>query len=169
MASIHTLALAGAAIAGALSPLAVKAATETPAAGAAAPDFVLKSTDGHNLRLSEYQGDVVVLAFWASWCGSCRATLTDLNAIATGPDSDRPVVLGVSLDGNDGRAASIAQSLGLRFPTLLDSHQAVGRLYNVEALPLTLLVDRDGIVRASWASAPVQQAELDRVLEEIGK
>jgi len=169
MASIHTLALAGAALAGGLLPLAAKAATETVAAGVTAPDFVLKSTDGHNLRLSEYQGDVVVLAFWASWCGSCRSALTDLNAIAIAPDADGPVVLGVNLDGDGGRAASIAQSLGLKFPTLLDSHQTVGRLYDVEALPLTLLVDRDGIVRASWASAPVPQAELNRVLEEIGK
>ncbi len=169
MASIHTLALVGAALAGALSPLAAKAATEAVPVGTAAPDFVLKSTDGHNLRLSEYKGEVVVLAFWASWCGSCRSALTDLNAIAIAPDTDRPVVLGVSLDGNDGRAASIARSLGLEFPTLLDSHQAVGRLYDVEALPLTLLVDRDGIVRASWASAPMPQAELNRMLEEIGK
>jgi peroxiredoxin len=169
MASIHTLALAGAALAGALSPLAAKAATAAVPVGAAAPDFALKSTGGHNLRLSEFQGDVVVLAFWASWCGSCRSALADLNAIATAPDGDRPVVLGVSLDGDDARAASIAQSLGLKFPTLLDSRQAVGRLYDVEALPLTLLVDRDGIVRASWASAPVPQAELNRVLEEIGK
>ncbi len=169
MALVHTLALGGAALAGALSPLVVKAATEAVSTGTAAPDFVLKSTDGRNLRLSEYQGDIVVLAFWASWCGSCRSALTDLNSMATTPDADRPVVLGVNLDGDAGRAASISQSLGLTFPTLLDSRQAVGRLYDVEALPLTLLVDRDGIVRASWASAPVPQAELNRLLEEIGK
>jgi peroxiredoxin len=169
MAFVHTLALGGAALAGALAPLVAHTATEGVPSGTAAPDFVLKSTDGRNLRLSEYQGEVVVLAFWASWCGSCRSALTDLNTIATAPDADRPVVLGVSLDGDDGRAASISQSLGLKFPTLLDSRQAIGRLYDVEALPLTLLVDRDGIVRASWASAPVPQAELNRVLEEIGK
>lgn len=169
MALIHTLALAGAAIAGALSPLVLKAATEAVPTGTAAPDFVLKSTDGRNLRLSEYQGDVVVLTFWASWCGSCRSALTELNTIATAAAPDGPVVLGVSLDGDGGKAASIAQSLSLDFPTLLDDRQVVGRLYDVETLPLTLLVDRDGIVRASWAAAPAPQAELNRALEEIGK
>jgi len=134
-----------------------------------APDFVLKSTDGHNLRLSEYRGDVVVLAFWASWCGSCKSALAELNTIADAPDSGRPVVLGISLDGDAARASSIAQSLGLKYPTLVDTRQAIGRLYDVETLPLTLLVDRDGIVRGTWASAPAPRAELNRVLEEIGQ
>ena len=169
MALMHTLAIAGAALAGAVTPLVAKAAAEAASAGTAAPDFVLKSTDGQNLRLSEYRGDVVVLAFWASWCGACRPALTELNTIAATPGSDRPVVLGVSLDRDSGKASSIAQSLSLRFPTLLDDHQVVGRLYDVETLPLTLLVDRDGIVRASWAAAPVPPAELNRALEEIGK
>jgi peroxiredoxin len=79
------------------------------------------------------------------------------------------VVLGVNLDRSGGQGSSIAQSLNLHFPTLLDDHQVVGRLYDVETLPLTLLVDRDGIVRASWAAAPAPQAELNRALEEIGK
>jgi peroxiredoxin len=169
MALVHTLALGGAVLAGTLSPLVAGAATGTVKNGSAAPDFVLKSIDGHNLRLSEYQGDVVVLAFWASWCGSCRSALTELNTIASAPESDRPVVLGVNLDRSGGQGSSIAQSLNLHFPTLLDDHQVVGRLYDVETLPLTLLVDRDGIVRASWAAAPAPQAELNRALEEIGK
>jgi hypothetical protein len=61
MALVHTLALGGAVLAGTLSPLVAGAATGTVKNGSAAPDFVLKSIDGHNLRLSEYQGDVVVL------------------------------------------------------------------------------------------------------------
>jgi peroxiredoxin len=170
MALMRTLALVAAAIAGALAyPLAARASTTAVSDGATAPDFVLKSTDGHNLRLSEYRGDVVVLAFWASWCGSCKAALSELNTIADTPGSGRPVVLGISLDGDAARASSIVQSLGLRYPTLLDTRQAIGRLYDVEKLPLTLLVDRDGIVRGTWASAPAPRAELNRVLEEIGQ
>jgi peroxiredoxin len=169
-AQLQTLALLAAVIAVALVlPLVAKGSTAVVPDGSAAPDFVLKSTDGHNLRLSEYRGDVVVLAFWASWCGECKAALTELNAIAAAPDTGRPVVLGVSLDGDVGRASSVAQSLGLKFPTLVDTRQAVGRLYDVETLPLTLLVDRDGIVRGTWAAAPAPQADLTRVLEEIGQ
>jgi peroxiredoxin len=169
-ALIRTLALLAAAVAGALAfPLASRAATEAVKEGAAAPDFVLKTTDGRNLRLSEYRGDVVVLAFWASWCGSCSAALSELNSMTAAQGEDRPVVLGVSLDGDAGRASSIAQSLGLKFPTMVDSHQAVGRLYDVKTLPLTLLVDRDGIVRGTWAAAPASTAELTHALQEIGQ
>jgi len=168
-ARMQTLALVAAVVAGMLAyPLAVRGAAAPMADGAAAPDFVLKSTDGRNLRLSEYRGDVVVLTFWASWCGPCRAALTELNAMPAESDSGRPVVLGVSLDGDVGRAASIAQSLGLKFPTLVDTRQAVGRLYDVEKLPLTLLLDRDGIVRGVWMAAPAPQVELTRQLQEIG-
>jgi peroxiredoxin len=162
----RTLALAAAALAAALAwPLASHASV---AAGTAAPDFVLKSTDGRNLRLSEYRGDVVILTFWAGWCGACRDALTGLNDLPMTKGAAVPAVLGVSLDGQAGRAASVAQSLGLRFPTLVDSRQSVGRLYDVSELPLTLLVDRDGIIRASWAASAVPQSELIRRLKEIG-
>jgi peroxiredoxin len=170
MALIRTLALGTAAMAVALVPPPVaRAATAGVQDGTAAPDFVLRSTDGHNLRLSEYRGDVVVLAFWASWCGSCRTALAELNGMSAPPDAGRPVILGVALDDNAGQASSIAQSLGLKFPTLVDAHQAVGRLYDVETLPLTLIVDRDGIVRGTWSAGPAPQAELTRALEEIGQ
>ena len=69
-ALFETLALLAAAVAGLLIFPIVSDAR--PAPGSAAPDFVLKATDGRNLRLSEYRGDVVVLAFWASWCGNCQ-------------------------------------------------------------------------------------------------
>jgi len=154
-----------AALAGALVyPLIARAA---PANGSVAPDFVLKAVDGHNLRLAEYRGDTVVLSFWASWCGPCRETLSQLNTIATVSGTDAPVVLGVNLDGDAGRARSVADALHLSFPTLVDSKQSVGRLYNVEKLPLTLLIDRDGRVRGAWAGDAAPMPELTRQVKEL--
>src|SRR5512141_2837583 len=101
-ARVQTLAMLIAALAGALVyPLI---AHSEPAHGSFAPDFVLKAVDGQNVRLSEYRGDTVVLSFWANWCGRCRETLSQLNTIAPVPGTDAPVLLGVNLDGDAGRA-----------------------------------------------------------------
>lgn len=166
-ALIETLALAAAVLAGVLAfPLIANA---TPAAGATAPDFVLKDLDGRNLRLSEYRGEVVVLAFWASWCGTCRDNLAGLNTLPVAGGDSAPVVLGVNLDGDAARAAPFARALGLRFPTLIDQKQSVGRLYDVGQLPLTLLVDREGVVLAAWSKSPAAAAELMQRIRESGQ
>jgi peroxiredoxin len=150
--------------------LAPSSAGAAPAGAAQreAPDFVLKSTDGRNLRLSEYRGEIVVLTFWASWCGACRAALGELNDLAA-RSPPHPTVLGVSLDADAGRAASVARSLGLGFPTLVDSRQSVARLYDVGQLPLTLLLDRNGVVRSQWSAAPAPPAELELAFSEIAE
>jgi len=164
-ALIETIALLAALLAGVLAyPLTSHGA---PAAGSAAPDFALKEIGGSNLRLSEYRGDVVVIAFWASWCGPCRETLAELNRLAARAPGTAPVVLGVNVDGDAARAASIAGSLGLAFPTLVDARQAVGRLYDVERLPLTLLVDRDGVVRGRWSEQEFSGEAIARHIEEL--
>jgi peroxiredoxin len=164
---LHTLALTAALLAGLLAfPLASRAA---PATGESAPDFALKSTGGENLRLSEYRGDVVVLTFWASWCGECRQTLATLNGVAGSGGDQAPVVLGVNLDGDSARAASVAQSVGCRFPTLVDSRQKVGRLYGLDRLPLTIVLDREGVVRGSWERDSVPPAALNALLKELAR
>jgi peroxiredoxin len=129
-----------------------------------APDFALKSTDGHNLRLSEYRGDPVIVTFWGSWCGQCREALVTLDGIAEGTSTP---VLGVSLDRDVERATSLATSLRLRFPTLVDTRQAVARAYDVSHLPLTLLIDRDGAVRATWEGVSVPADDLTRRLDSL--
>jgi peroxiredoxin len=134
-----------------------------PALDAVAPDFALKGIDGRNLRLSEFRGEPVVLYFWASWCGPCRESVAALDAL--GRSSGTPV-LGVNLDGAD-RAAAVADSLHLTTPTLVDAHQSVARTYDVAKLPLTLLLDAEGHVRASWSGVPADLSELTPQLERL--
>jgi peroxiredoxin len=164
-ALVQTLALAAAVLAGIVAyPLFAHAA---PSASAKAPDFVLKDLAGRNVRLSESRGDVVVLTFWGSWCGPCREALTVADAAVAGAGEGSAVALNVNLDGDAGRAGSVAGSLGLKQTTLVDARQSVARLYDVDRLPLTLLIDREGAVVASWEREPVAAAELARHLKEL--
>jgi peroxiredoxin len=141
----------------------VPAFAATPALNSIAPDFALKGVDGRNLRLSEYRGEPVILYFWASWCGPCRESVAALDAF--GRSSGTPV-LGVNLDGAD-RAAAVADSLHLTTPTLVDAQQSVARTYDVAKLPLTLLLDAEGHVRASWSGVPANLSELTPQLERL--
>ena len=124
---------------------ASEAAGELP--GSAAPDFVLKSVTGENLRLSEYRGRVVMLSFWASWCGECRSQLAALAQMYDSYSSAGFEVLAVSLDTSPKRIADTARAANAAYPVLHDAGGEIGRMYDVSSVPLVVLIDRDGVVR----------------------
>jgi peroxiredoxin len=116
-------------------------------AGQPAPDFALKSASGENLRLSEYRGDVVMINFWATWCGPCRQEMPLLDELYSRYQRVGFNLLGVNIDDDTGRAMKMIDELGVTFPVLFDSRKEVSKLYDVGAMPVTVLVDRDGKVR----------------------
>ena len=115
--------------------------------GQVAPDFVLRSATGENLRLSEYRGDVVLINFWATWCGPCRQEMPLLDDLYGRYQRVGLNLLGVNIDEDSRRAMQMVQELGVNFPVLFDENKEVSKLYEVEAMPVTILVDREGIVR----------------------
>lgn len=121
------------------------AANLTPAAPA--PDFALKSLGGSNLRLREQRGQVVMVNFWATWCGPCRVEMPHLNRLYEKYRSSGFQLLGVNIDDDPSQAQQLVAKLGLRFPVLLDSDKQVSRLYDLTTMPSTVLIDRDGRVR----------------------
>ena len=130
--------------------IALLAATSTGSAaaqlkGAEAPDFVLKSSSGKNMRLSEYRGEVVMLSFWATWCGDCRAQLAELGAMRDRYQDAGVELLAVSLDQSSRQASEV--TAGASYPVLHDAAGEVGRLYDVTKMPVMVLIDRGGVVR----------------------
>jgi peroxiredoxin len=115
--------------------------------GQPAPDFALKSSSGKNLRLSEYRGDVVMINFWATWCGPCRQEMPLLDELYTRYQRVGFNLLGVNIDDDSNRAMQMVNELGVNFPVLFDAGKEVSKLYDVEAMPVTVLVDREGMVR----------------------
>jgi peroxiredoxin len=127
-------------------------ATASPSAvptlvGKEAPDFVLKSTDGKNLRLSEFRGQVVLINFWARWAADSRQEIPALDRINTTYSRAGLVVLGVSVDEDERRAREYATAMKVGYPMLFDTTSEVGRDYLIQTMPMTILVDRSGVVR----------------------
>ena len=128
--------------------------------GARAPDFVLKSATGSNLRLSEYRGQVVMVTFWASWCG--LEGLATLHERYAGAGFE---MLAVGFDTERDKTVETAEDLGLGFPVLHDPDGAVGELYEVGSLPVVILIDRDGFVRETFDG--YRPGDEERYLERI--
>jgi peroxiredoxin len=120
------------------------AAADAPAA----PDFALPSMAGSNHRLSEHRGEVVAVVFWASWCGDCRRELERFERLWQTYGNVGFVVLGVNLDDDPARARALADAAGIGYPVLSDPGKDVARTYRVDDLPLIVLIDRHGVVRA---------------------
>jgi len=112
-----------------------------------APDFTLRTMDGKNVRLQELRGRVVLVNFWATWCGPCRQEMPHLNKLFDKYQSSGFVMLGVNIDDDPANAIGVANKLGMRFPVLLDTDKKVSRLYDLNTMPSTVVIDRDGKVR----------------------
>jgi peroxiredoxin len=117
--------------------------------GKDAPDFVLKGLDGRNLRLSEFRGQVVLVNFWARWAGDSRQEMPALDRINSTYNRAGLVVLGVSIDEDLGRAHEFAGAMKVSYPLLFDTGSDIGRDYMLQKMPMTILVDRAGVVRYS--------------------
>jgi len=133
-----------------------------------APDFTLKSLDGGNLRLDEYRGQVVLINFWASWCGPCRQEMPLLDRLHQRYEDTGFAVLGVNVEGEVAPAREIVDKTNVSFPVLIDEGQLVSELYKLEAMPSTVVVDRDGRIRYIHRGyKPGDEAKYVEVVKEL--
>jgi len=114
----------------------------------AAEDFTLPGNSGENVRLSEHVGEVVMINFWASWCAPCREEMPLLDDLHEKYRDLGFTILGVNLDEKRQDAEKILKKIPVGFPVLFDPKSEISRLYSVKAMPTTILIDRDGNVRA---------------------
>jgi peroxiredoxin len=148
--------------------LPILASAQTALVGKAAPDFALRSLRGENIRLSEHSGEVVVVNFWATWCGPCRQEMPQLDELYAKYRRAGLVLLGVSLDYQKDRATEMAQTLKVAYPVLFDEQRNVSRSYGVDDLPVTLLIDRQGVVRfVSQGYKPGYESRYAEQLREL--
>jgi peroxiredoxin len=139
-----------------------------------APDFRLKDMNGREIALSSYRGKVVVLNFWASWCGPCRQELPDLDELAhiLAPQKDI-AILTVSVDNGPNDVRDLLKTTLKEdppFPVLFDPNGdgVVGAKYGTHQFPETWLIDKRGVVRARFdGTRPWSNPILVETIEQL--
>lgn len=138
--------------------------------GSQAPEFNLERMDGGQLALSELRGKAVLIDFWDTWCPPCREAMPHLQALSVEHAGDVEVV-GIAI-GRDGKAA-VAQFVGQRgltFPVVLmdAAYKTAADYGNIQSIPTTVLVDRDGIIRRIWVGGQSKQEYAKGLKEVLG-
>lgn len=131
--------------------------------GQPAPEFRSVTSEGEEVALSDYQGSLVAINFWATWCGPCRVEMPVLEAAY---QEGRLVVLAVNAGESDAAVDSYVEELGLSFPAILDPDGEIIDQYAIRVFPTTIWVDEEGIVRAEHLG-PLTEDLIEDYLEQL--
>lgn len=134
--------------------------------GQRAPDFSLETLEGNKVSLSDYQGQVVLLNFWATWCAPCRAEIPAIEAVLHARQGEPFVVLGVNYQESRERVRPFAEELGMTYPILLDETGRVMQTYRAPGLPMSILLDVQGVIQHRHAGL-LTESQLEGYLAEL--
>lgn len=122
-----------------------------------APPFSLRTIDGHAVDSGSLRGKVVLVNFWATWCGPCKDEMPALKRLRRTMGDRRFEVLAVTADQQHEAIRNFARTLDLEFPILLDETKDVSAAFGVRGLPTTVVIDRNG----RWVARAVGPREWD--------
>ena len=134
-----------------------------PREGMRAPELGQSDTDGHTITLADLKGKPALVVFWASWCGPCRHETPAVAKVAQSYQ-DRIHVVGVNAGEDVATVKEAASELGITWPVLLDPQNSLQRRYNVDAIPLMLVFDKDGLIRYRGNGLP---SDIYRLLDGL--
>jgi peroxiredoxin len=126
--------------------LATSSISAGPVSGAA-PNFSLRAKDGGEVSLADLRGQVVMVNFWATWCGPCRQEMPHLEALYKRYSDLGFTLLGVNVEADSSGADRFLSETPVSFPILFDPKSEVSKMYDVIAMPSTVIVDRGGNMR----------------------
>jgi thiol-disulfide isomerase/thioredoxin len=153
----------------ALRTLLVGAFLATPALAVApaglAPTFQLASMAGKPVSLDQYKGQVVMINFWASWCGPCREEMPILEKLHAKYKPMGFTMIGVNVEPDSAEAAKWLKATPVTFPILFDTKSEVSKLYAVQSMPSTVIIDRKGNMR--WLHRGYKAGDENEYLNQI--
>jgi peroxiredoxin len=136
--------------------------------GKPAPDFTLPDLDGQTVSLGGFQGEPVMVNFWATWCGPCVHEMPFVQEMYEMWSEKGLVLLAVNIGESQPQVRSFMQENRLSFPVLLDGTGEVAERYGVRGIPTTVLVDSEGVIRnikvGSYPSRAAIEADLKKII-----
>jgi cytochrome c biogenesis protein CcmG/thiol:disulfide interchange protein DsbE len=146
-------------------------ASPSPREGFYAPDFTLETLTGDQVQLSRLRGKIVVINFWTTWCPPCRAETPALETSYKAYKDVDVVILGLNLTDQDSLndVQSFVQEFGLTYPILLDRDGATGLLYQLNGLPTTVFINRQGVIRTVVVGGPMSETFIRSKIEILMK
>lgn len=135
-----------------------------------APGFKVTSIKGEELSLEKFKGKVVLLDFWAVWCGPCRFEMPRVKEIWKKYGGDKFVIIGVSLDRNEATLNEYLRKEGIDWPQYFDGGgwgNKISRLYNVRSIPHTVLIDQEGIVRGAGLRGGALSSKIGDLVKKV--
>jgi peroxiredoxin len=152
-------------IGGSSGPLATPA--PAPVVGAPAPDFTLSDLSGQPVKLSALKGQVVLINFWATWCGPCQLEMPAIQKAYDAQKGQGLTVLAVNLNEPAKDVQTYVNNLNLNFPVLLDPGDSISNLYRVRGYPTSFFVDRNGMVAVEQVGM-MSEGQLALYLAKLG-
>jgi peroxiredoxin len=142
-----------------------------PQQGFLAPDFELKTPEGETIRLSGLRGQAVLVNLWATWCPPCRAEMQSIEKVYQEYKDEGFTVLAVNMTQQDKPSAIplFIDEQGLTFPVLLDEAGEVADSYQMQSLPSSYFIRRDGVINEVVIGGPMSEALLRTRIEDILK
>ncbi len=142
-----------------------------PQKGFSAPDFILQDLEGNQYQLSSFMGEKVIVNIWASWCKPCQYEMPALQKIHEKYSDQGLVLLAVNntYQDNYSNVVDFVSANNLTFPILMDLDGNVSQLYQVQALPSTFFIDRNGKISEIIIGGPMSEALIEAKIMELEK